>query len=57
MVVETAQRCKPASVGTLFEAKHNNNSHCLGVSPYVGGQTVKETKQKVSETGFASILR
>jgi hypothetical protein len=57
--VDLGQRCKPARVSSLFEAEaeHNNNSHCFGVGPYVGEQTIKETKQKVSETGFASILR
>jgi len=57
VVVETPQRCKPASGSTLFEAEQNNKSHCFGVGPYVGEQTVKESKEKVSETGFASILR
>jgi hypothetical protein len=56
VVVEKAWRCKLAIVGTLFEAKHNN-SRSFGVCPYVGEQTIHETKQKVSETGFASILR
>jgi hypothetical protein len=57
VVVENPQRCKPASRSTLFEAEQNNKSHCFGVGPYVGEQTIKEIKEKVSETGFASILR
>jgi hypothetical protein len=32
------------------EAEQNNKSHCFGVGPYVGEQTIKEAKQKVSET-------
>ena len=56
MVVGTARRCKPASISSLFQAE-NNESRYFGAGRYVGKQTVKETKQKVSETGFGSILR
>jgi hypothetical protein len=40
---------KPSTTRSLFGS--------WSVLPLVGEQTIKETKQKVSETGFASVLR